>query len=373
MILSRAQYRTGRDVSWAVPGTTIRWVPNFGVHPHTHFGKLIIMLTYIVWGAFFSLFGPPVNRNIFLTQPPLFSLWGGVLKLVRGQDYSQVLMDIYPEVAIEAGLLSPSSPITRLLNFLAHSSLKFADRIIVIGRCMERRVIDMGINPNYITFIPNWADQEAIYPIKSEENPLRREWGWQNKFVVLYSGNIGVSHFFDDLLEVCRRLRNNHNLVFAFIGEGQRLNDIKAFKEAYNLDNIVILPFQDQTLLARSLSAGDIHFVSLRNRFEGLVVPSKTYGILAAGRPVLYQGPPNSEIAQLIETEKVGTVVPLDDADQLEEVILNYVNHRDLTQCQGRLARQLSETTLSRNVACQSYAVALGLKSSVQTSELVEI
>jgi colanic acid biosynthesis glycosyl transferase WcaI len=363
VVVSRAQYRAGRDVSWAVPGVTVRWMPSFGVQPQNRLGKLIIMLTYILGGALFSLLGPAVDKNVFLTQPPLFSVWGYVLKMLRGQSYYQVLMDIYPDVAVQGRLLSDRAFSTRFLRFLSHLSLKKAERVIVIGRCMRQRVLDMDVAPNRIIFIPNWSDQETVYPIQSRENPLRTQWGWQDKFVVLYSGNIGTSHFFDDLLEVCYRLRHHRQLLFAFIGDGQRRREIEAFKSQHGLENIVLLPFQKQELLAHSLSVADLHFVSLRAEFEGLVVPSKTYGILAAGRPVLYQGPSNSEIARLITEEDIGAVIPLNAPDQLETALLSYLNHPEQLRVQGNRARKLSEIRLSRQAACQRYASALDLTS----------
>ena len=125
---------------------------------------------------------------------------------------------------------------------------------------------------------------ELVYPIPAAESRLRRELGLDGKFVVLYSGNMGVSHYFDDLLEVIRRCQDEAKLHFVFIGEGQRRGEIENFFRRHQPRNVSLLLFQPMEQLAESLSLGDVHFVSLRAGFEGLVVPSKVYGALAAGR-----------------------------------------------------------------------------------------
>ena len=361
VVLNRAQYRAGRDPTWIVPGVQVRWMPHFGLQPQTRFAKSLLMLAYMVFGALHTLLGPRVDKNVFLTQPPLFGLWGYVHQRLRGQGYYQVLMDIYPDLAIEARVLKRDSAAARILNHLSRFALRNADGVIVIGRCMEERVVEMGVDPARIAFIPNWTDEGAIVPIVPEKNPFRREQGWQEKLIVLYSGNIGTSHYFDDILEVSLRMREMANVVFAFIGTGQRLGEIEAYKRRHGLKNIVLLPFQRQEVLAHSLSAGDVHFVSLRSGFEGLVVPSKAYGVLAAGRPILYQGPSRSEIARLIAENDIGCVVPLGDSEALHQALLAYIRDPALRKRQGERARRLAETHYSREAARSRYALLLGI------------
>jgi glycosyltransferase involved in cell wall biosynthesis len=361
VLLSRAQYRAGREPTWIVPGVQVHWMPHFGLQPRARLGKFLLMLAYMVFGALHTLLGPRVDKNVFLTQPPLFVLWGYLLRKLRGEAYYQVLMDIYPDLAIEAGMLKGDSAGARILKRLSRFALRNADGIIVIGRCMEGRVVEMGVDPARITFIPNWTDEGAIVPIAPGENPFRQEQGWQGKLVVLYSGNVGTSHYFDDILEVSRRMRERANVVFAFIGSGQRLGEIEAYKHEHALENIVLLPFQRQEVLAYSLSAGDVHFVSLRSGFEGLVVPSKAYGVLAAGRPILYQGPSCSEIARLVAENDIGCVVPQGDSDALYQVLHTYTRNPVLRQRLGEGARRLAEGPFSRHVACERYATALGI------------
>ncbi|MFC2155727.1 glycosyltransferase family 4 protein [Acidobacteriota bacterium] len=366
VVMSRAEYRAGTEKEWLKEGVKIRWTPGFGLKAYKKFAKFLLMAAYIITTAFKSLFGPSVDRNLFLTQPPLFFVWGFILKKLRKQPYIIVLMDLYPDVAIQAKLLKADSFMAKLLTRISRFGLYKADSVIAIGRCMKQRLLNYGVAEKRIRLIPNWTNPENILPIPNEENSFRREKGWNNKFVILYSGNIGISHYFDDILKVSLLLRKKPDILFVFVGYGQRLQEIELFKKEHGLNNIELMPFQDRDILSLSLSAGDIHFVSLRAGFEGLVVPSKTYGIFAVGRPVIYQGDPRGEIATLITEEDVGRIVEIDNPDQLEEAILSYAEDPLLAHDQGVKARLLAGTKYHSRLACEKYTQALNLSSDTR-------
>lgn len=359
VFISRAEYRPHRNMNWIGDLTRVHWTPNLGQSTSSRFGKLIIMMAYILSTALRTLLGQTADRNIFLTQPPLFYLWGFVLQWLRRQPYCIVLMDLYPEVAIQAGLLKSDSLVTKLLGRLSHFGLRHADGVIVIGRHMRQKVLDLGVRQERIHFIPNWADGESVYPIPHASNRFRAAQGWQDKFVVLYSGNMGTAHYFDDLLEVCYRLRTQTDIIFGFIGSGRRQIEIEEFKEAHQLDNIVTLPFQPQENLAETLSSGNIHFVSLQEGYAGLVVPSKIYGILAVGLPTIYQGEAIGEIARMIYEQDVGAVIPLKQPSELERSIMAYKDDPVICSCQSRKARSLAESSYNKLSACERYTTVI--------------
>jgi colanic acid biosynthesis glycosyl transferase WcaI len=359
VIISRAQYRLGRQTDWMGKNTKVYWTANLGQAMDSRFGKLIIMIAYVLSAVTNTLLGQSVDRNLFLTQPPLFYLWGYILKLVRNQSYFIVLMDIYPDIAIQAGLLKENSLLARFLSRLARFGLQRADGIVVIGRYMRERVLNMGVCPERIHLIQNWADEETIHPIPHINNTFRIAQGWLDKFVVLYSGNMGTAHYFEDLLELCRRLRSDPNIVFAFIGKGQRLKEIENFKKKYSLGNVVLMPFQPENELVQSLGSGNIHFVSLRPEYSGLIVPSKFYGILAAGLPTVFQGSVQGEIAYVLKEYHVGKNVAHGDVEGLQTAILAYRNDPDMCRFQGQEARSLAETTYRRQTALHKYGSLL--------------
>jgi glycosyltransferase involved in cell wall biosynthesis len=224
--------------------------------------------------------------------------------------------------------------------------------VIVIGRCMKEYLVEQGVPQERLCIITNWANESEIFPVPCHANPLRREFGLEGAFVVLYSGNMGASHDFDAVLEVARRLRIMPNLRFVFIGNGVRRKEIERAKDASGLDNVILLPFQPIERLAYSLSMGDVHFISLRDGFEGLVVPSKAYGSLAAGRPIIYQGSARGD---------VGVVVASHDPDALETAILRYYESPALVAEQGEKARQLALTRFSRQHALEQYGKLLDM------------
>jgi glycosyltransferase involved in cell wall biosynthesis len=154
-----------------------------------------------------------------------------------------------------------------------------------------------------VVIIRNWSDPQKIFPIAPDDNRLRRDLGLEGKFVIEYSGNLGISHDFQDLMTVDEELADKEDIRFLFTGDGVRLKEVREFATLRRLPNVMFLPYQDASVLAESLSAGDVHFVSLRSGFEGLVVPNKVYGVMAAGRPVISQGEGSGKVARMVERE----------------------------------------------------------------------
>lgn len=362
IVMSKAEYRSGRDLEKAIgdlDGAKIVKTANLGLHPRRKIAKAIVMVLYIFHAVIYSLLGPGVDRNVFLTQPPLFPLWGYVLSKIRRQPYYCVVMDIYPEQLVVHGMMRRDAVLTKCLSWLSRLALCKADGVIVIGRCMEERVKALGVHPERVHLILNWIDERLVYPVDHEHNPLRKEWGLEDKFVVLYVGNMGFSHFFDDILAVAEGMKDRDDVAFAFIGGGSRFAEVKAQVEGRQLSNVWLLPFQDISLWAQSFSVGDLHLIVLRNSVTGLIVPSKTYGILAAGRPIVYQGSADGEIAQMIQEQKIGVVVPCGDVESLKRAILQYVDRPELGKVQGRKARELAEGVYSRTHRIEQYTALL--------------
>ena len=181
----------------------------------------------------------------------------------------------------------------------------------------------------------------------------------RGKFVVEYSGNLGVSHSFEDLLAVAEELADRDDIRFLFIGGGVRFREVEKEVLRRGLRNVLMRPYQDSSDLAQSLSVGDLHYVSLRNGFEGLVVPSKAYGIMAAGRPMVYQGNRHGEIARMIVREEIGMVVGEGDRKKLREAILTLYENRPLAERMGMRARQALEDRYSAAIGLTHYRKVL--------------
>lgn len=340
-------------------GFRVRALPTLTFPGIRRLRLVTIHATYALSAAVVSIVSRHADVNVFLTQPPLFGIWGSVLHRARNQPYSVLIMDLYPWVAVAAGLLDPNGLSTRLATKLARRTLSRAQRVIVIGRCMAERVERLGIASHRIRTIHNWADPSTVQPVPPEVNRLRRQHGLHDRFVVMYSGNLGVSHYFEDLLEVAFRLRHHERIRFLFVGRGPRLAEVRSGVEKMGLRNVLFLDFQPYERLSESLSMGDIHFVSLREGFEGLVVPSKAYGALAAGRPLLYQGSASGEIARVVEEHDIGEVIPQGHPEDLEAAILRAEQDHDWRQAAGARARSLTETRYGPAAALSSYEAVI--------------
>jgi glycosyltransferase involved in cell wall biosynthesis len=337
--ISRADYRSGRG-----PLARAFRHPNLRVRSFSALGRRDrpwIMSSYALQAALASLFAGPVDANIFLSQPPLFAAWGWLLKVLRGQRYFCVLMDLYPEAAVRDGMLRENSLTVRLLAALARLTWRGADALVVIGRCQMEALIAAGAPRAKIHLIPNWASDQLTRAVAPARDEFRRKLHLQDSFVILYSGNMGIAHEFRTLLDASERLLAHPGIRLVLMGDGVRRAELEREKCARNLTNLFLLPFQPADRLAESLSLGDIHLVTLRDGFEGVVVPSKAYAAQALGKPLIYVGHPSGEIARMVNEARIGTVVASGDAAGLASAILKYSQSRSLRQTQGRNALAL--------------------------------
>jgi len=264
------------------------------------------------------------DLNVFLTQPPLFFILGSAISKLKKTPYIIHLMDMYPDILVPMGFITNRSIIYSFLSRLAARSLKGSDGVFVLGRCMKNNIIEKGINPSKISIFHNWAN-ENIYPIQNRNNQFRKIHNLENKFIIMYSGNMGIAHELETILKVAERVRQFSDMIFVFIGSGVRKSLIeKAI--ARGGSNLLLLDYQPLNLLPHSLSAADVHFMSLIDGFEGLMVPSKFYGALASGRPILFEGNKTSEVALAINEIGCGRVIMHGDVNGLHESVMYYRN-----------------------------------------------
>lgn len=358
IVVSSVEYRAGRERLESIldfDNVTIRRIPAGFNQLDAAWKKIWVALSYMLGSTFLSLFGRSTDLNFFLTQPPFFQVLGRVLQLFRRQPYHCLVMDLYPDVAIHSGAIKKDSIIARFLSWVSRYALRKADRVIVIGRHMQELLENDGVETERIRMIPNWANEREVRRISDGENQLRKELELDEKFVCLYSGNLGVSHMFEDILDVIQQLKENDQIQFVFVGNGKRRRQVEDFREREDLSNITMLPFQPTERLSESLGLGDIHFVCLRNNFVGMVVPSKAYGAMAAGKPIVYQGDDRGEIARMIVESDAGHVVPDGNAEKLKVAIMKCFENRERLQQQSENAFRLSQEMYSREAALARY------------------
>ncbi len=257
---------------------------------------------------------------VTMTDPPLQIVLGPIVKRVKGSRAVHWAQDVYPELAGALGVLRAGAAVGAL-RALSTWALKGHDRVVVIGRCMRERILGRGIEEEKVALVPNWP-LAAIKPLGQEKNPFRKEHGLEGRFVVMYSGNMGLAHTFDAVLEAAARLKESlPDVLFLFVGGGPFYDNIEQLVGNRSWSNVLMLPYQPKDRLGESLAAGDVHLVTMAEAVVGLVVPSKIYGVLAAGRPVLFVGPEESEAARLVDAHGCGSVIGVGDGEGLAAAI----------------------------------------------------
>lgn len=292
---------------------------------------------------------------VCFTTPPFIALVGWLMKVFRRVPYVYWVMDLYPDVPVAFGMMKPRSLVTRMFEALNRFCLRKAAKVVVLGRCMRERILDKGIAPEQVQHIGVWADESEVKPIARADNPYRAQWNLGDRFVVMYSGNFGLAHDVQTMCEAARVLREDDGVRFAFVGGGKRKAEVEAFVREHELSNCVLAPYQPREKLDQSLSCADAHLVTLGPGMEGLIVPCKLFGIMAAARPTLYIGSPKSELARVLQDFDCGRVFEAGDVDGLVATIRAWRDDPAAAQQMGERARQALSTTYARQLACEQW------------------
>jgi len=283
------------------------------------------------------------------TDPPLLSIVASFLRARRPFRLINWLQDLYPEVAAELDIPLLRGPLGRALARLRNRSLRKAEANVVIGTSMQARLQQAGIAAARIRIIPNWTDDQAITPQPHSNNPLRREWQIEDKFVLGYSGNLGRAHDFWTILGAAGRLRDRNDLVFLMVGGGKQFDLLAHEARWHGLMHLFrFLPYQPNESLSLSLGAADAHWISLRPELEGLLFTSKLYGIAAAGRPILAVTSTEGELAHIVRENACGYVIAQGDAEAMAQAIGELAS--DPARCaeMGRRARAMLDAHFTR-------------------------
>lgn len=295
-------------------------------------GRILSYGSFYIAAAWRALTMPHIDLVLTLTTPPLLSLLGNAMKMLRGGRHFIWEMDMYPDVAVDCGYFKAGGIAERSTGALADWSRRHADGIIALGECMRDRLLARGTPAEKIFISYNWADSRAI--------PALPFGGDAGKLTVLYSGNLGVAHDLDTIFGAIRNLRDDNRFHFIFAGSGGRREELKQFISAEDIQSVELRPYADRADLARSLASGDIGLVTQRDVCCGTVVPSKAYGLMAAGRPMLFIGPANAMPARIIRSFDCGWHIAVGDVDRATTLLLHLIDHPDEVHAAGARGRQ---------------------------------
>lgn len=339
-------------------GVEVRRVGSNLFGKSTIIGRLANFAWYYVRATALGLFGRRYDVVIALTTPPYIAMAGLIMKRLRGSRLVYWLMDIYPDVMVAHGMLRERSLLHRVLRRLHLHILNRADATIALGRCMRDRLVAQGAAADSIEIVRPWSPAPEIDRTPRESNPYRSEWRIGDRLLVMYSGNFGLAHDVRTFLEAAERLKDNDRIRFAFVGGGNRQPEVEAFVRDRTLNNCLIAPYQPLEKLPSLLAAADVHLVTMAEGMEGLVVPSKFFGVAGAARPTLFIGPESSEIARCVVDWECGQVFRVGDSVNLASAIERWAAQPEALQAMGRRALDGFRRYAER-AACTQHIIAL--------------
>jgi glycosyltransferase involved in cell wall biosynthesis len=294
------------------------------------------------------------DRVMVVTTPPSLPFVTALAALVRGASYVPLIHDNYPEILIAVGKTTEDSLFVRVVDFFNRLLYKHARKIIVVGRDMRDLVgkKTYGLE-TVIEYIPNWAELEQVEPSGREENKLLKELGISNKFVFLYAGNMGHPNDLESIVYCADLLKTDGEFHFIFLGAGVKKKWLEREVSAKNINNISILEARPRSEQNVFLNACDVALVSLVKKMRGVSMPSRTYNIMAVGKPILALTEHDSELARVVIEDQIGWIVPPDEPEKLLQMI------RKILQCQDEIPAMEKR---ARNSALEKYSLEIAVK-----------
>jgi len=322
-------------------------------HPGRFAGRAANYLTYFTAAA---LAGFDIGRPdivVSLTDPPIVGLAARWAARRAGARFVYLCEDIFPEVATLVEDFR-NDAVNGALDRVNRYLLRHADGIVALGERMRRRLVEeKGADPVRVSVIHNWADCDAITPA-AKDNAFAREHGLHDRFVLMHSGNVGMSQNLDVLVAAAARLTSKERLVIAIVGDGSRREALQADVARRGLANVRFLPYTAKDRLHESFAAADAFLVALKPGIEGYIVPSKVYGILAAGRPYIAALDPSAEPAAIVREFSCGLLAAPGDPDALADAIAAMYDDPPATRLMGQRARAAA-LQFDRRAAVRAY------------------
>jgi colanic acid biosynthesis glycosyl transferase WcaI len=335
----------------------IRWGRITRLHPFPAPDKRALIHRAAAFAAF-STVGAAVGARggkvdgVLAVSPPLtLGLTGWAIARARGASLVFNVQDVYPDVAVELGVLREGN-LLRATRGLERFCYERADAVTVLSEELRDNVQDKTTRPDKVRVIPNFVDATAIAPT-DPENPYRREFGLEGKTVVMYAGNVGLSQSLNIVIEAAAALSHDDHVVFVINGQGAARKELE--RKAGGLSNVRFVDMQPADRLPEVLAAADIHLVPLKRGLARSSVPSKTYSILAAARPLIASVDHGSEVARLVESADAGLAVPPEDAEALTKAIRQLVEAPAERARMGASGRRFVEGWASPAAVAKAY------------------
>ncbi|WP_158860036.1 glycosyltransferase family 4 protein [Lunatibacter salilacus] len=286
------------------------------------------------------------HHILYYSNPPISHL----VSLFVNNTFSVVVFDVFPD-ALRLVQIKESNFFYRIWAAVNSSVYPNATQIITLSEGMKKQLMRY-VPEEKIKVVSIWPASENFKPIPKRENPFLKTHGWEHKFIVLYSGNMGIGHKLEVLIEVAEELKEQENILFLFIGEGAKKKTLQKLTIEKSLKNVSFLTWQDSSILPYSLAAGDVSVVSLEPNATHAGVPSKTFNYLAVGSPIIGIGNDGSALDQLIKSNEVGFYLNGKNLNELIDCIIHLKDKREILNNLSKKSLEVSRLynySLSRN------------------------
>jgi glycosyltransferase involved in cell wall biosynthesis len=335
-------------------GIDIFYLPSTNFHKDKKFGRLMNILTFSFSVLVKMLFSSGRQTVIAHTVPPLLAIFIAFVCRLKRNRLIYVLMDVFPDGLIRLNRLSEKNILVALWQKLHLQTFKISSRIVVIGRDMEEWLLSVYPDgKDKISYIPLWQDDDLIKPVPFDENTFIIKYKLHDRFIVQYSGNMGL---WNDMKTMGTAVNMKpENVFFVFIGGGMRKKELVDQLGEKSPDNALLIPFLPNYEFAYSVSACHVALVSFRKDLEGMAVPSKIIGIMAAGVPVIAIVPVKSEIARIIIEENCGYVISPGDAAGIIDAINKLKDDEGLRRQMGENGRKAFEKKYTTRIVAEKY------------------
>ncbi len=331
-------------------GASIHRVGGARFNRHSVAGRLANYLTFVLASGWMLLRLPAPDCLVITSAPPFSVFLAWLLRIFKGVPFVFVAEDLYPDLAIASGILRPHSLIARLAARIFGSAMARADAIIVLGDYMKQRLLagHPGIQAERVHPIDNWHDGKRLFPLERLADD-----GLPVCFQ--YSGNLGEGHEFGTLADAMECVKDDARMRFQFVGRGKRRSWLENEAATRRLVHCSFHDYVPEEELNASLNRADVCLVTVARGFEGLLVPSKIYGIMAVGRPVLYYGAPEGDVPALVRRHELGWVVEQGDVAGLVCALREAVARPELRVKFGANARRAFDAHYDRPLATARY------------------
>lgn len=338
-------------------GVEIRRVPVAQLSKSSIIARVAVALSFVIQVILsYRMFLRGLDVILVSTASPLTPFPALIISWIHRIPLSYWIHDLHPDLAIKVGAIARRSPLVGMLNWLNRRILRHSKRVIVLDEYMAKQIQAKQDVASKIIVIPPWAPFDEGREVQNGHNPWREKYLSTDSHLIMFSGNHSLIHPLDTLLKGAQRLRDNESLKFFFVGGGLGKREIEDVVEMEGLQNIKCLPFQQLGDLVHSLSAADVHVVSIGNGTVGLSHPCKIYGAMGVGRPLLLFGSESSPAAQIINRYKIGWCVPHGDIENAVEVLkeIQRTSSKRLVEM-GEAAKEVARRHYSRHTLCGRF------------------